>query len=68
MKPHLNVPLIRLPDVLHLIPISKATWYSWIKQGIAPKPICLSARCVAWKLTDIQNFIEEKQCRENGHV
>lgn len=49
--------LLRLNEVVEIIGISKATVYKWIKLGKFPKPVKLSARLVAWKSVDIQNFI-----------
>jgi prophage regulatory protein len=49
--------LIRLPEIMRLTGFSKATVYKWIKLGKFPKPVKLSARLVAWKSVDIQNFI-----------
>ncbi|MBX9346033.1 AlpA family phage regulatory protein [Chromobacterium vaccinii] len=49
--------LLRLPEVLALIPVSRATWYAGIKNGRYPRPISLGPRCVAWKASEIQQII-----------
>lgn len=49
---------LRLPDVLALIPVSRSTWLNWVKTGKAPKPVKLSERTTAWKVADIQAFID----------
>jgi prophage regulatory protein len=39
------------------IPVGRATWYSWVQQGIAPRPVKLGPRVSAWRAEDIQAFI-----------
>lgn len=50
--------LLRLPAVLQLIPVSKSTWWAWVAANKAPAPVRLGERCTAWRLSDIQAFIE----------
>jgi len=50
---------IRLPDVLSLIPVSKASWYRGVAEGRYPKPIRLSPRTSAWRVKDIRQLIDE---------
>ncbi|BAI79786.1 transcriptional regulator [Deferribacter desulfuricans SSM1] len=50
--------LLRLKDVLEIIPVGRSTWYEGIKKGIFPKPIKLG-RSSFWKLSDIQKLIED---------
>lgn len=57
-----NLPLsgfLRLPEVLKLIPVSKSAWWEGVARGIYPKPIKLSARTTAWRVKDIQEFIDQ---------
>ena len=49
--------LLRLKDVLKIIPVGRSTWYEGIKEGRFPKPIKLG-RSSFWKLSDIQKLIE----------
>ncbi|WP_259675089.1 helix-turn-helix transcriptional regulator [Burkholderia pseudomallei] len=49
--------LLRLPEVLALIPVSRATWYAGVKHGRFPQPVSLGPRCVAWKASEIQSLI-----------
>ena len=46
-------PLLRLPEVLKLIPVSRSTWYDGMKDGRYPSPVKLGPRAVAWKSSDI---------------
>jgi len=51
--------LLRLPQVLALVPVSRSTWYAGIKEGKFPTPVVLSTRCVAWRASDIQQLVRE---------
>ena len=51
--------LLRLPAVLALIPVSRASWYAGIKTGRFPAPVSLGARCVAWRSSEIQAIVRE---------
>ncbi len=48
---------VRLPTILSVIPISKSTWWNWVKAGRAPKPIKLGPRTTAWRAEDIRSLI-----------
>jgi len=37
-----------------ILPISRSTWYEWVKQGIAPPGMRIGGRTVVWRLSDIQ--------------
>lgn len=47
------------PPIPAIIPISKSTLWSWIKDGKFPKPVKLGPRCTAWRVEDIRAFIEK---------
>ncbi|MEX3999676.1 helix-turn-helix transcriptional regulator [Paraburkholderia sp. EG285A] len=49
--------LLRLPEVLALIPVSRATWYAGVKNGRFPQPVALGPRCVAWRASEIQRLV-----------
>ena len=51
--------LIKLPDVLQLYPVSRASWYAGIKLGKYPPPIKIGPRSSAWRLSDINKLIED---------
>ena len=50
--------LLRLPQVLAIVPVGKTTWWAGVKAGRYPKPIKISARCTAWRSSDIQRLLE----------
>jgi prophage regulatory protein len=49
--------LLRLPDVLALIPVSRATWYAGVKSGRYPQAVSLGPRCVAWRASEIHQLV-----------
>jgi len=50
--------LMRLKQVLTVVPVSRSTWFSGVRSGRFPKPVRLSPRCVAWRGRDIAQLIE----------
>lgn len=46
-------PLLKLPKVLALIPVSKAGWWAGVASGRYPAPVRIGARSVAWRQQDI---------------
>ena len=51
--------LLRLRQVLELVPVSKSTLWNWTRQGKFPAPVRLSRRTTCWKLSDVEKFIEK---------
>jgi len=61
MHKHLNSTnrFIRLPEVLTITGLKRSTLYNQLNAGLFPKPKRLgSSRCVAWSLSEIQNWID----------
>ncbi|MDQ1886484.1 AlpA family transcriptional regulator [Aeromonas salmonicida] len=52
--------LIKLKDVVEMTTLSKATIYRLMKKGKFPCAIRLGAKAVAWKLSEIIEWIELK--------
>ena len=50
--------LIRLREVLELIPVSKSTWWEGVKSGRFPSPVRLGAKLTCWRLADILELVE----------
>jgi predicted DNA-binding transcriptional regulator AlpA len=50
--------LLRLPQVLVLIPISRSAWWAGCKSGRFPKPVKLGPRTTAWRASDIAALLE----------
>ena len=51
--------LIRLPQVLRLVPVSRSTWWEGVRTGTYPKPIKLGPKITCWSLADILNLISK---------
>ncbi|WP_228028055.1 helix-turn-helix transcriptional regulator [Chitinibacter fontanus] len=49
--------LLRLPEVLAIIPVSRATWYAGIKTGRFPAQVKLGLRIAAWRRSDIESLL-----------
>jgi len=49
--------LLRLPQVLARIPVSRAHWWAGCASGKFPAGIKLSDRVTVWRSGDIQNLI-----------
>ena len=52
---------LRVNDVLKLVPVSRSTWYVWVRRGVAPKSISISMNISAWKTRDIKNLLVEME-------
>lgn len=50
--------LLRLPEVLSLIPVSKSTWWCGILAGRFPAGIRLGSRCTCWRASDIRALLD----------
>lgn len=46
------------PAIAALVPVSASTWWQWVRDGKAPKPVKLGLRCTAWRIEDIRAFVE----------
>ena len=49
--------LIRLPEVLRTVGMSRSAWYLLVSRGYAPRPVPLSQRSRAWVEREIQTFV-----------
>ena len=54
-----NNALLRLPQVLALIPVSRSAWWAGCKSGRYPKPVKLGPRTTAWRASDIAALLEK---------
>jgi prophage regulatory protein len=53
-----EVGFVRLPQVLTVFPVGKTCWWDGVRAGRYPKPVKLSARCIAWRAEDIRQLIK----------
>lgn len=53
--------LIRLPDVLRRLPVSRSAWWAGVKTGKYPQPVKLGPRTTCWRQSDIDRLIASLQ-------
>jgi len=54
-------PLLRLKQVLEIIPVGKSTWWAGVKTGRYPAPVHhLGPRVTAWRLSSILRLAKGK--------
>ena len=53
-----DVGFLRLPQVLGIIPVSRASWWAGIKAGRYPAGVKLAPRTTAWRAADIKALVE----------
>ena len=51
--------LLRLPQVLALIPVTRSAWWAGCTSGRYPKPVKLGPRTTAWRAADIAALLEK---------
>lgn len=50
---------VRLPVILSVFPVSRATWWNGVRSGKYPASHKLGPRMTAWKVEDIRALIEK---------
>lgn len=58
--------LLRLRQVLALVPISASSWWAGVRSGRFPKPVKLGPRTTAWRAPDILALIDSLSCDGSG--
>lgn len=53
--------LIRLEDVMKMTALSRSSIYACIAEGRFPKPLRIGRRAVAWRESEILNWISSRQ-------
>jgi len=54
---------LRLPEVLAVVGLSRPTLYRRIRAGEFPCGYSLGGNCVAWKRSEVENWIENRPAR-----
>ena len=50
--------LLRRPDVEEITGLSRASIYAMMSKGNFPRPLRLGPRAVAWRASDVQEWID----------
>lgn len=61
-----DAAVVRLPAVLALVGVSRATWWNGIKSGRFPKQIEIGPNMVGWRVGDIRAVLASMQQRESA--
>ena len=52
--------LLNIQQVATYLRVSTGTLYHWLSQRRGPPPIRFSSRCLRWRLSDVEAWVEEK--------
>ncbi len=58
--------LIRLSDVLKILPIGKSTWWKGVAEGRYPAPIKLGPRLTCWRLDQVLQLASNQTKQADG--
>jgi prophage regulatory protein len=61
-----NETLLRKPIVLERTGIANSTLYYFINEGTFPRPVKLGKRTVAWKKSEIDEWIDNRERSMSG--
>lgn len=53
------------PGKVGILPMGQNTWWRWVQEGKAPKPVKLSTRMTCWRESDVAAF-QKRMEREHG--
>lgn len=53
--------LVKLPVVMALTAFGRASIFQYVKDGRFPKPIKIGARATAWRLVEVEAWIDSRQ-------
>ncbi len=59
--------LLRRPDVQKITGLATSTLYRDISLGVFPRPVLLTGRAVAWRLSDVERWIESRETETGGY-
>lgn len=58
--------LLRLRQVLEIIPIGKSTWWAGVKSGRYPQPLKLGPKTTVWLAADIYSLVDGMTAKKEG--
>jgi prophage regulatory protein len=61
------ITLMRIPQILKVMPVSKSKFWLMVQKGEFPKPIKIG-RASFWTLEQVQDFIQESARRSMDQV
>lgn len=60
--------LLRLPQVLEMVPVGKTKWWEMVKSGLAPASVKIGPRITMWRESEVQQFIERLTSQGVAHA
>ncbi|QFY42317.1 AlpA family phage regulatory protein [Candidatus Methylospira mobilis] len=51
---------IRMSSLITIVPLVPSTIWRLVKKGTFPQPVKLTENCTAWKLEDVQAWLDAK--------
>ncbi len=51
--------LLRLPQLLEIVPIGRSTIWAYVRDGRFPAPVRLGSRCTVWRESDVQSWLAQ---------
>jgi predicted DNA-binding transcriptional regulator AlpA len=51
--------LLRIKQVLEIVPIGKSTWWRGVKSGRFPEPVRLGPKTTCWRESEINALMEK---------
>jgi prophage regulatory protein len=60
-----EVTLMRIPQILEVMPVSKSKFWLMVQKGEFPKPIKIG-RSSFWTIDQVQTFIRERTKQSNN--
>ena len=59
----MQAKILRRKNVEKMVGLSRSTIYKLMNQGLFPKAIRLGPRAVGWRISDIENWINQQAAR-----
>lgn len=58
-EPRIERGLIRLSEVLKLIPVSRSGWWKGCREGRYPAPLKIGPRTTVWRRADVEALVAD---------
>jgi prophage regulatory protein len=59
--------LMRLPAVMAQVGLSRSSIYAAVSRDEFPRQVSLGARSVAWRESDVEEWIRRREVKTSGH-
>ena len=65
VDPAKPIRLLRIPEVLDLVGLKKATLYQLLRTGQFPRSVKITSRAVGWVEEEVQQWLAERRNRRS---